>query len=667
MHVRYARGLAGRARLDPGVWNRWRFVLLSGLLVIAAASSEAQKAPKQVLMLHSLNRGNLVLDQFTGDFHVRLDQQAGKPVNVVQVVIGPTGFVGASNQALVDYVQSIYADRAPPDLVMTVGGPAAAFARRHRGQLFPEAPLLFASVDQRYLRDAPLGNNETAVPVVNDFPGLIDNILHLLPDTKQVFMVIGSGSLGRFWRGVLEGEFTRFRGRVTFIWSDQLSLPDILRRVASLPSHSAIVYLAFGTDAQGGAYADQQVLADLHAAANAPMFSAFTPLFGHGVVGGSMMSIGGLAGRTADVAGRLLNGAPPASLRSAPQSRGDPMFDWRELQRWGIPESRLPPGSVVQFRRPSLWDEYKWTVLAAITVLLLQTLLIARLLYERRARRRAEIDSRQNLSLAADADRRGTMSAMASSIGHELGQPLSAIRYNAQALQMMVTTNQAAPDETGEILADIQAEAILATKIIDRHRTLLRSHQLHKKPIELRCVIDESLALVAHDMRGRQVEVTLDVSSTPCVVEGDQVLLVQVLVNLLRNAVDALAAMPAERRHVTIRSAATAAGVEVSVSDRGAGLRAEIIATLFTPFVTTKSHGLGVGLAIAQRIVDAHGGTIGAHDNPGGGATFTVTLPRSAPGPRQGEAGGDAATQDSYCLGTAGRECDECGRVSRDR
>jgi C4-dicarboxylate-specific signal transduction histidine kinase len=181
---------------------------------------------------------------------------------------------------------------------------------------------------------------------------------------------------------------------------------------------------------------------------------------------------------------------------------------------------------------------------------------------------------------------------------------------------MMVGTNQAAPDETGEILADIEAEAILATKIIDRHRTLLRSHQLHKKPIELRCVIDESLALVAHDMRGRQVEVTLDVSSTPCVVEGDQVLLVQVLVNLLRNAVDALAAMPAERRHVTIRSAATAAGVEVSVSDRGAGLRAEIIATLFTPFVTTKSHGLGVGLAIAQRIVDAHGGTIGAPRQP---------------------------------------------------
>ena len=197
---------------------------------------------------------------------------------------------------------------------------------------------------------------------------------------------------------------------------------------------------------------------------------------------------------------------------------------------------------------------------------------------------------------------------------------------------MMVTANQAAPDETGEILADIQAEAVLATQIIDRHRTLLRSHQLHKKPIDLRSVIDESLALVAHDMRARQVEVTLDLSSTPCVIDGDQVLLVQVLVNLLRNAIDALAETPPARRRITIRSAGTAADVEVSVSDTGAGLPAEIIGTLFTPFVTTKPHGLGIGLAIAQRIVDAHGGTIGAHENPDGGATFTVTLPRSAPG-----------------------------------
>ena len=112
---------------------------------------------QQVLVLQSLDRGNLILDQFTGNFRVALDQHAGNPVNVVQVVVGPIGFVGAPEQAVVDYIRSIYAGRAPPDLVMTVAGPAAVFARKHRRELFPKVPLMFASVDERYLRGAPLG------------------------------------------------------------------------------------------------------------------------------------------------------------------------------------------------------------------------------------------------------------------------------------------------------------------------------------------------------------------------------------------------------------------------------------------------------------------------------------------------------------------------------
>jgi signal transduction histidine kinase len=277
-----------------------------------------------------------------------------------------------------------------------------------------------------------------------------------------------------------------------------------------------------------------------------------------------------------------------------------------------------------------LWDEYKLVVLAAIGALLLQSLLIARLLYERRARQRAEIESLQNLALATDANRRETISALTTSIGHELGQPLSAIMHNAQALQMMVAGNGAAPHTTGEILADIKAEAILATQIIDRHRAMLRSRQPHKKPIDLHPVIDECLALVAHDMRARQIEATVDLNSTPCVIDGDQVLLEQVLVNLVRNAMDALDETPPALRHITIRSAVRADDVEVSVSDTGTGLPADVMGTLFTPFVTTKPTGLGIGLTIARRIVEAHDGTIDAHGNLNGGATFTVTLPRSA-------------------------------------
>jgi len=600
------------------------------LLTIGAATSEAQSPVKQVLMLQSLDRGNLTLDHFTAAFRVSLDQRAGKPVNVVQVVVGPTGFVGAPEQAVVDIIRSMYADRPPPDLIMTVGGPAAVFARKYRPQLFPGRPLLFAAMDQRYLRGAPLGENETAVAVVNDLPRLVDDILRVLPETRQVFMVTGSGAIGRFMRPELETGFARFQGRVTFEWSDTLSLPDILRRVASLPAHSAIIFQTFGTDAQGGAYPAEQVIAGLYAGANAPLFAAQSPYLGQGIVGGSMMNIDNLARRTADAASRILNGEPAASLRVPPQSRGQPIYDWRELRRWGIPESRLPPGSVVRFRGPSLWDEYKRTVLAAVAALVLQALLITRLLYERRARQRAELESRRNLALAADANRRETVSALTTSIGHELAQPLTAIMQNTEALQMLVTPKGEATDETGEIVADIRADAALATQIINRHRAMLRSRQLEKKPIDLHSVIDETLGLVAHDMRARQIRATLELSSTPCVIDGDQVLLEQVLVNLVKNAMDAMAETPPARRQITIRSAVRAADVEVSVCDTGTGLPADIMRTLFTPFVTTKSHGLGIGLTIAQRIVEAHAGTIAAHGNVDGGATFTVTLPRSA-------------------------------------
>jgi len=625
-----ARALAGRTRPECRVRSRLQCALLGGLLAIGAATSEAQPPVKHVLVLQSLDRGTLPLDHFTGGFRVDLDQRIGQPVNVIQVVVGPTGFVGAPDQDLVDYIRSIFAGRASPDLIVTAGGPAAVFARKHRQELFPETPLLFASVDQRYLRGAPLGENESAVMVSNDFPHIIDEVLRVLPETKQVLMVVGAGPIGRFWQPELEPGLKRFQGRVTFLWSNELSLPDIVRRSANLPRHSAIVYLTFGTDAVGGAYPDEQVFAALHEKANAPIFGAMSSYLGHGIVGGSLMSVPEIARNSADVAGRILSGEPAGTIRLPPQMAGKPIFDWRELQRWGIPESRLPPGSTVMYRGPTLWGEYKLTVLAVLGALILQALLIVRLLHERRARHRAEIDSRRNLALAADTNRRATMSALTTSIGHELGQPLSAIMHNTQALQMMVTANRATPDTTGEILADIQAEAVLATQVIDRHRTMLRSHELQRKPIDLHSVMYESLALVAHDMQARRIEATLDLSSTPCVIDGDHVLLQQVLVNLLRNAMDALPESPSARRQITLRSVVRAADVEVSVCDTGTGLPAEIMGKLFTPFVTTKTNGLGVGLTITRTIVEAHGGTISAHENPDGGATFTVTLRRSA-------------------------------------
>jgi signal transduction histidine kinase len=175
----------------------------------------------------------------------------------------------------------------------------------------------------------------------------------------------------------------------------------------------------------------------------------------------------------------------------------------------------------VRYRGPSLWNAYRGTVLSAVGVLAVQSLLIAGLLYQRRARQRAESDSRRNLALAADVSRRQTMAALTNSIAHELGQPLSSMIHNAQAGRMMITVNRATPDTMGEILSDIESQGVQATEIIDRHRAMLRGHQLDKKPIDLHAVIHEGLALVAHDVRARQIEATVNLSSSPCTITGD--------------------------------------------------------------------------------------------------------------------------------------------------
>jgi signal transduction histidine kinase len=597
-----------------------------GLLTLAAISGAAEPPVRQVLVLQSFDRGNLVLDHFTTNFRVDLDQRVGGPVNYVQLTVGATGFVGAPEQSVVDFIRSTFADRPKPDLIVAVAGPAAIFARKHRQQLFPETPLLFGSVDQRYLGDAPLGENETAVTVLNDFPGIVEDILQVRPQTRQVFMVIGSGAIGKFWRPRLEEQFRRFHDRLTFVWSSDLSLPEILRRCSTLPANSAIYYFTFGNDASGAAYADERVVADLHATANVPLFAAHTVYLGSGIVGGKLLDIDEISRRTADAANQILSGVSPADIRGPPLLPGQPVFDWRELQRWGIAESRLPPGSLVRFRGPTLWGAHRGTALAAAGAFAIQALLIIGLLLERRARRRAEFDSRRNLALAADTSRRETMSALTSTIAHELGQPLSAMLHNAEALQMMLNDNRATPETVREILSDIHTDGVLAAEIIERHRAMLRSRQLQKKPVDLHTVVHDAVALVAYDMRARQVEVTVNLSANFSVISGDPVLLQQVLVNLLMNAMDAMANTSPDRRHITISTEARRNEVEVSVRDTGSGMPADLIGKLFTPFVTTKPHGLGIGLAIARTIVAAHGGSISAANHPEGGATFTVTL-----------------------------------------
>ena len=343
------------------------------------------------------------------------------------------------------------------------------------------------------------------------------------------------------------------------------------------------------------------------------------------------------------IVGRLLASEAQARLKHAstdvvnvPVAKFTTLaFDDRQLERWGIPEARLPAGAAVRFREPNLWRDYRALMLTALAVTVAQSLLIAGLVFERRRRRRAEVESRRHLAAMAHLDRRAAMGELATSLAHELNQPLNAILQNAGVAQMLLSANALPPalGEMQDIISDIRKDDIRASEVIRRMRGLLQKHELEAHPVDMNDVAQETVAIVRPDANSRDIQLDVDLADELRPILGDRVHVQQVLLNLLMNAVDAVATMPAERRRVRLWTSQHDGEVRVAVVDRGVGIAADRIAEIFEPFYTTKSGGtgMGMGLAIARSIVEAHGGRMAADNNPTGGAIVSFSLP-VAPG-----------------------------------
>ena len=529
-----------------------------------------------------------------------------------------------ASQALSDYIRSKYRGRKI-DLVIAMSDSVRRFVLDHREQLFPDAPIITtgASVPDETTRAT--GAGLTGIAIGTAYAETLNLVLKLHPSTHDV-LVVAKGSDERTMetvRAALNGVVPGVR--LTHIAEE--TVPRLLSRVKAAPPGSVILYIWHSQDEPGQLVYADQVARLVAQAASVPVYGTSDLYIGTGIIGGVVRGTRETGIRVGEIALRILTGARAQDIPIEP-ARLVSVFDWRAMQRWGVDESRLPPGSVVNFRGPSLWRDYRREVFAVLGGLTVQSLLIIGLLYQRRARRKAEVDSRRNLALAADANRRVAMNALTGSIAHEVSQPLNSILHNTQAAAMLVSSNRATPEGLQEILRDIRTADVHATEIIQRHRTMIKSHELDKRPIDIHAVVRESLALVAHDMGTRQIQSDVRLPAAPCLIEGDQVLLQQVLVNLVINAMDAMAETPPAKRRLTVQSAEGQDDVDISVRDAGSGLPAESGGRLFEPFVTTKANGMGIGLTIAQTIVEAHGGRIEAHNNPDSGATFTVTLPR---------------------------------------
>jgi len=242
-------------------------------------------------------------------------------------------------------------------------------------------------------------------------------------------------------------------------------------------------------------------------------------------------------------------------------------------------------------------------------------------------RRLAEMEVQQQRTELAHFSRVSMLGGLSGSLAHELNQPLSAILRNTEAAELFLQEPSPDLDELRAILADIRKDDQRAGEVIRRMRSMLKQNEVERSSLDLTGLADEVISLVRPDAELRKVRLHLETETPLPFVRGDRIQLQQVFLNLLLNAMDAVADLSPDKRQVTVRVVRVDTQVEVAVIDTGKGIPADKLARLFEPFFTTRPNGMGLGLPISRTIIEAHGGRIRAENNPDSGATFRFSLP----------------------------------------
>ena len=336
-------------------------------------------------------------------------------------------------------------------------------------------------LEDRRVQYANLTENDTVVSARNDFRFLFESYLGIAPDTKIIAVINGNSPNEQFWQGELLRELKPLEDRIEIRWYDKLSYEDTLKQTASLPPHSAIFWYQMVVDAAGVAHEGDRALTRLYASANAPIFTHDDAFFGQEIIGGPMFSALDLSRKATAAAMRILGGEKPGDIKTPVNQFVALKYDWRELQRWHISESRLPPGSQIDFREPTVWDLYSWQISFIVAVILTQAGLISILLREHRRRQLAEVQSRQRMAELAHVNRFSTAGELTASIAHEINQPLGSILTNAETANAILQSPTPDIAELKEIMRDILQDDRRAAEVIRRMRSLLK-----KAPFELR-------------------------------------------------------------------------------------------------------------------------------------------------------------------------------------
>jgi signal transduction histidine kinase len=604
----------------------------------AAHAGDPEARPKRILAVHTLEPGVPSNQEFTAGLRGALPLGADLALYAEHLdrLRFPDQAYAAGFHA---WLRDKYAG-APPDVIVAIGGDAIDFFSDPRQTPFSGIPVVFGFVGDDTVRAKRLPATFTGVA---EHFAIRENLAlarSLFPETRHVVLVGGASPQDRPFNELLRREVLASRGELEVVELFGLPMTVLQERLRTLPPRSVVLVLTFLQDGAGRQWMGPQSVPAMVSASTAPIFCPLAHVLGMGVTGGVLTDLGESGRLVARTVLRVLAGERPDALPVRQSGTNRVVLDGRQLVRFGVPDRLIPPGAEVRYREPSPWDRYRWYVALFALGFLLQSALIAGLLFQRRARWRAEAKARENLGVIAHMNRVAAIGELAGSFAHELNSPLGAVLNNAQAARRFIAAGPGHEAEVQSCLDDIVGDTRRAGDVIRRIRGLLRRESWNPVELDVAGVIRDAVRLVHAEARDLGVTVDVQVRPLPRV-NGDDVQLVQVLLNLLMNAIDAVAGMPEGRRRVAIEAAPSDDCIVIRVVDAGPGVSPPDAERVFEPFFTTKPVGLGMGLAISRSIVEAHGGSIAVSQTPGGGAAFEVVLPAAeAPDAEKAQAAG---------------------------
>jgi PAS domain S-box-containing protein len=358
-------------------------------LVAAPGAPANPSGPINVLVMHWYDRGYFANAAFDRTLEAALHASAPEGVEYYSEYLETNRFPGEDQARLLSaYLRQKYEGKRI-DVIISGISQTLDFLLEYRHELFPKTPIVFAT--ERPVEEAVLLDAEaTGFTFGNAYAKTLNLALQWHPGAKQLFVVSGTLDHDRALEPIIRDDLRPYESTIAITYLTDLAPDQLAARIRTLPKDSLILYVwQQALDAQGRVMETQDVLARVAKEAKVPIYGRSPAMIGRGIIGGYVWTQESNAAKLADLTMRVVNGTRPKDIPigKAPDT---PMFDWLQLQRWRIDEDSLPPGSVVRFREPTMWQQYKRRIVGTIAVVLLQALLIGALLVQRRRAQRVQ-------------------------------------------------------------------------------------------------------------------------------------------------------------------------------------------------------------------------------------------------------------------------------------